>query len=119
MDNNIIEIVLNLYENCTPMYKCCNISTEFILIRKGVRQGCPLSMLLFNIVMNPVLEEIDRISVGVTLANVRLTVFAYADDIAILSRTRPILSSDGVVWISRISNAVFLAFQMIRKQLIS
>ena len=45
-------------------------------------------MLLFNIGMNPVLEEIDRISVGVTLANIRMTVFAYADDIAILSRTK-------------------------------
>src|SRR5690554_3446944 len=52
--------------------------TAFVLwTMKGVRQGCPMSMLLFCLVIQPILELIETLFPGVK-------VIAYADDIFLI-----------------------------------
>ena len=49
----------------------------------GVKQGCPLSMLFFSIVINPVIEAIDTtFGKGYTMNDINIGVLAYADDLA-------------------------------------
>ena len=61
---------------------CCCI------IGQGVRQGCPLSTLLFNIhiqyVINEALEDVEQ---GVKVGGVRIPAVRFADDQAMVSYT--------------------------------
>ena len=56
-------------------------------VNKGVRQGCPLSMLLFNVAINQVLFAVDPDQIA-------FKILAYADDIAITSTSLEELQVD-------------------------
>ena len=64
-------------------------------IERGVRQGDPLSTLLFNLVLDEVLQEVGQIwqrrgygsNVGQTFSGERLTHVAFADDMTLLARS--------------------------------
>lgn len=64
--------------------------SEKIHVRTGVKQGCVLSPLLFNIVLDYVLTEVDIFSNGIiwdAQNKPRLGNLDYADDIDLLSHT--------------------------------
>ena len=71
-----------------------NFSRE-VAIERGVRQGDPLSPLLFNLVMNKVLAEVTPVwkrrgygtKVGETGEGLRLTHVMFADDITLIARS--------------------------------
>ena len=80
----------NLYSNSKCAVKQSNHRTSFFPYNKGVRQGCTLSPLLFNIFLNdlpPVFSNIP--SDPVILPNeTKLNCLLYADDLVILSRSK-------------------------------
>ena len=51
--------------------------TDWIPIERGVKQGCPLSPLLFLVAYDPLLESLAR--------NPKIRLFAFADDIAVFT----------------------------------
>lgn len=53
---------------------------------RGVKQGNPMSPILFNIAMEHVLKKLDR-NIGVELEGTRLNHIAYADDVVLLAGT--------------------------------
>lgn len=70
----------------------CKVSTEgqksdSFNIRKGLRQGDPMSPVLFNIILEWVLRE-SKTSTNGTILDKKHQCLAYADDIAIITRTK-------------------------------
>lgn len=53
---------------------------------RGVKQGDPLSPLLFNVVVNRLLETLPK-EVGSTLGDFRLNAMAFADDLILIGKT--------------------------------
>ena len=51
----------------------------------GVKQGCPLSPLLINIVMNELIEEIQATKLVMNVAGEVVGVMAFADDLVLFA----------------------------------
>ena len=54
----------------------------------GLKQGCPLSPMLFNLYIDDIKEIFDDECKPVTLQNTKINHFLYADDLVILSQTK-------------------------------
>ncbi|KAG6931535.1 hypothetical protein G0U57_001390, partial [Chelydra serpentina] len=87
IDNHFIDVVRDLYSECFTKVWVGDKSTESILIRKGVKQGDPLSPILFNIALDPFLTKLEREGEGFYVQGSKITSLAFADDVAILSNT--------------------------------
>lgn len=80
----IVELIDEMYKNTKTTIKTKDGGVE-ILIRRGVKQGDPLSPLLFNICLEPLLEEIEEQVSGINVTeNRQVSVLAFADDIVLL-----------------------------------
>jgi hypothetical protein len=90
----VIEADKNMYDEAKSTIFHKGQQTESISWKKGVKQGCPLSPLLFNLCLEPLLEAIQNlgeIGAGVALTGSAVVVFndqAYADDLAFISNNR-------------------------------
>ena len=73
------------YANATSTLTINGNTTTPISIKSGVRQGCPLSMILFSLCINPLLIKLDSMLQGISVRNnsTKTKVVAYADDVTI------------------------------------
>lgn len=88
LDKQDIQIIKNLYWHQQAYVKFGNLVTDPVDIQRGVRQGCVLSPLLFNMYSESIFaealqEETDGIKInGQIINNLR-----YADDTVIIADT--------------------------------
>ena len=61
--------------------------TNWVEIKRGVRQGCIESPDLFNLYGESILQPLDEILVGVTINGVIINNIRYADDIVLIATT--------------------------------
>ena len=96
VDASIIGALRRLYANMRASVVLGDgQESRGVNVQRGVRQRDPLSPLLFNLVLNQVLEEVRTIwetrgygtNVGATLRGRRLTHVAFADDMTLVSRS--------------------------------
>ena len=86
MDNKIPNYLLNtikcIYRNTKIRIKFNDGISEPVHINKGVRQGCGLSPVLFNMYFNKIIQEFKTvIKKGIQLTNRKLVnTILYADD---------------------------------------
>ena len=83
----LIAIWDSMYDGCTTRVRTAEGHTAPILIRSGVRQGCPLSPIIFNLAIDSVVRVAAESSDGYSLHGSTWSALAYADDIALLART--------------------------------
>ena len=92
--SNFIKIISNLYENQQAIILFNNaISTSFQL-QRGVRQGDPLSLLLYIIAFELFLKRINTTLKGIRIKDLYIKTRAFADDIVIVldNKDQPIFS---------------------------
>ena len=85
VDPAFIRLVENAYKNCSTRVRTGDGYTKDIAIRVGVKQGDPLSPLLFNLAIDPLLCTLEEQGVGFGLDGDKVTVLAYADDLVMFS----------------------------------
>ena len=58
-------------------------------IRKGVRQGCVLSHMIFNLQIEEAIKEFkDKIDTGIEIQGQKIAMLRFADDIALLGSNK-------------------------------
>jgi hypothetical protein len=81
----IIDLIENMYKNCKTEIKTKGGIGVDIGILRGVKQGDPLSPLLFNICMEPLLEAVEENTEGLKInERNKIPILAFADDIVLL-----------------------------------
>ena len=73
-------LVQDLYSNSTT-----SVMNEKANIDRGIKQGDPLSPILFNMVVIEILEKLVRLKLAPKKANLESGCIAYADDIALIT----------------------------------
>lgn len=92
INEKLVKIIKKIYEETEVMIKNKQKFTEKFWTRKGVRQGCVMSPLLFNIYMAELEEYFENRNVGgIEIGKVRVWNLAYADDIVIVGKNREAL----------------------------
>ena len=79
-----ISWVLMLHEGARTRF-ILGFLTRAIAVRFSIRQGDPLSMILYIIYVEPLLNALEKALVGLRLPSVRQTLEAYCDDINLLT----------------------------------
>jgi len=81
----LIERVKEIYEQTKNAIRVHGNITNWFGTRKVIRQGCPLSPLLFALVIADVEEEVKKGQVSGALIG-REKILAYADDLVLLAK---------------------------------
>ncbi|KAJ7986740.1 hypothetical protein DPEC_G00331530 [Dallia pectoralis] len=88
VDEHIIRIIRNCYKGVTTKVAVDGEEGPTINIRIGVKQGDPLSPLLFNLALDPVIATLERGGEGCPLdGKTQVTTLAFADDLVLLSES--------------------------------
>lgn len=83
-----VSLVRGLYrDSSTVFWLEGTTDNRRIPLRRGVKQGDPLSPFLFNSVMDPLLYLLNDLEVGFSVQSARAGAMAYADDLLLLSDT--------------------------------
>uniref|UniRef100_A0A914Z9B1 Reverse transcriptase domain-containing protein n=1 Tax=Panagrolaimus superbus TaxID=310955 RepID=A0A914Z9B1_9BILA len=91
LHSNSIDLIKLLYANCTTTIRCSTGPTDPIAIKSGVKQGCPLSPIVFNFAIDAVIRAIEHLNLGINLHGKQHSVKGYADDLATIARSAPAL----------------------------
>ena len=93
-------VVATMYNNVTSCVTNNGYSSEFFQITRGIRQGCPLSALLFILaveVLSIQIQNNENIK-GVTINNIELKISQLADDTTLfLNDTRSLKNSFNII----------------------
>ena len=82
----MIRALKSLYRSVQCSVRVNGIDSEWFNVTTGLRQGCILSPLLFNLLSNDIIQEIYSIKCGVTYNGTdELSILMYADDIMLIS----------------------------------
>ncbi|NXF59093.1 POLR protein, partial [Ciccaba nigrolineata] len=85
VDNHIINLISNMYKNTKTHIDKKNEQSEDIKIEIRVKQGDPMSPILFNLAMDPLLCKLEEEGSGYQHRLAHITTMAFADDLVLLS----------------------------------
>jgi exonuclease III len=82
----MVRRIQSIYENASSVIQMNGTTTKNIPLRCSVRQGCPLSMLVFTMCINPLLQRLDQCLSGVKIGRGGhpTKLVAYVDDITLV-----------------------------------
>lgn len=87
INGNFFNIIKGIYEKDKSCVKIGNQYTETFDVSLGVRQGCVLSPLLFNIFMADLAKELDTSEGLLQVKNMEISSIFWADDIVMFSES--------------------------------
>ncbi|CAK9799114.1 Retrovirus-related Pol polyprotein from type-2 retrotransposable element R2DM [Anthophora plagiata] len=83
----VSEYIRKMYNGSKTVIQCKNNETIEMDLLRGVKQGDPLSPLLFNLVLDPIIGVIDETTEGIKIGDSSVSILAFADDLVLLARS--------------------------------
>jgi hypothetical protein len=90
LPQQLLTVINDLYTDNTTRGMSSEGLTEPVPIVAGVKQGCPLSPIIFNFSMEPIIKSLSKNKGrnGFQVGGRFVAVLAYADDLVLLCRTK-------------------------------
>ena len=86
------DIIRDIYTDSTMCVRTAMDLSDPINFRRGVKQGCPLSPILFNLMMEPLIRAAESITTGgYTIGNHRIKSLTYADDLCVVAQSPAVM----------------------------
>ena len=82
----LVRYIRSVYTRSQTQLRVNGSLSQAISVNRGVRQGDPLSPVLFNAVIDLALRNIDQ-GIGVSVGQEKLSCLAFADDLVLLAST--------------------------------
>ena len=92
--NSLIHLIKDIYTDATTIVKTKrDEETDPVQVNAGVKQGCPISPILFNLTTELIIRAVksrceENSDISFKLHGQPVFVLAYADDLVLISRTR-------------------------------
>ena len=77
--------LLSIYDNVRCSVRINGKLTEWFDVRCGLKQGCSLSSILFNLYINDLILKINSLDIGIEVNGEKVGILAYADDVVLLT----------------------------------
>ena len=78
-------VLRNIYEKVESCVVLGDHCTEFFEVLLGLRQGCLLSPMLFDLFINDIVDELKKHNFGIKCGKEKIALLMFADDIALLT----------------------------------
>ena len=89
LSGTLLRVVQDVYSNATISVRTGKDSyTASIPQRRGVKQGCPLSPILFNIVLEGLLRHLTTSQARYLIGTNKVNALAYADDVCVAASSK-------------------------------
>lgn len=85
--HHLVDYVVKMYDEAQTQLEVDGRLSNPIQPGQGVRQGDPLSSIIFNLVMNEIIGSVGD-GIGYRLGHSSINVLAFADDLLLLARTK-------------------------------
>ena len=81
----ILHVIREMYRNTEYCVRVNGLDTDWFQVTTGLKQGCMLSPLLFNLFINNLVENIKSLNIGIDIGEEKVSLLLYADDLVLLS----------------------------------
>ena len=81
-------ILKNIYNQVESSVLLGQGLTDFFTIEVGLRQGCLLSPILFDLLLNDLVKELNSLKKGVKVGHHKISILLFADDIALIADSK-------------------------------
>jgi hypothetical protein len=78
----MLRALFSLYYNVKSCVKVNGNFTDWFDVKFGLKQGCILLPLLFNIFINNLVGEVKKLDIGININGEKIGILLYANDVA-------------------------------------
>lgn len=75
----------SIYSNVKCTVKVNDLKTDWFEVRSGLKQGCILSTLMFNLYINDLSDILSKLNKGILIQNSYINHLFYADDLVLMA----------------------------------
>ena len=84
----MLRVLRSIYKKVLSCVLLGDVCTDFFEILVGLRQGCLLSPILFDIFIDELGAVINKLNKGVLCGNRRVSILFFADDVVLIAESK-------------------------------